>query len=455
MTYWRTSIVFGKNGDSLFNDLPRSVVTCRVCRSAEVDFGTARTARLAKQDERAVSTCSHLIKLNRPHVARMRSSRLAYTDDNGSIHRAKFVYDFPALTSAVEDGIRRRLHTGVQVFVSVDGEPVVDAGFGESSPGIPLSKDTIMPWRSAGKPLTAAALCVHFASGRLSPDSQLMEVLPEVKVSDADAITIGSLLSHSSALPVVETTWPHQSWEDCLQQICSRNLNVDSDVAYQPQATWFLLGQLLIRLDRRGRDFQTLVRDMIQRPVGMENTWCGIPTAVLQSHAHHLPTIYHRERSQMVESNFGSSPWLSEPSPGGNFRGPVRELGAFYEMLMRGGLTADGQRLIAEETVRLMTQRHREGMFDRTFQHVVDFGLGVIVNSNQYGVDTVPYGFGQFSSRHAFGHGGAQCAMGFCDPQHQLVVVWSANGFCGEGLHQQRNRRINEAIYTDLGLRQD
>ena len=99
-----------------------------------------------------------------------------------------------------------------------------------------------------------------------------------------------------------------------------------------------------------------------------------------------------------------------------------------------------------------MTARHRIGEFDQTLQHTVDFGLGVICNSNKYGVETVPYGFGQYCSSSAFGHGGAQCSMGFCDPERRLVVVWSANGFCGEGLHQRRNRMINNAICVDLGL---
>ncbi|MGV2337113.1 MAG UNVERIFIED_CONTAM: hypothetical protein LVR18_24495 [Planctomycetaceae bacterium] len=52
-----------------------------------------------------------------------------------------------------------------------------------------------------------------------------------------------------------------------------------------------------------------------------------------------------------------------------------------------------------------MTARHRVGAFDQTLQHIVDFGLGVICNSNVWGVDTVPYGFGRWSSSGAFGHG--------------------------------------------------
>jgi len=70
----------------------------------------------------------------------------------------------------------------------------------------------------------------------------------------------------------------------------------------------------------------------------------------------------------------------------------------------------------------------------------------------RYGPDTVPYGYGPHCSPRTFGHGGSQCSIGFCDPEHCLVVAWVCNGRCGEGRHQRRNRAINTAIYEDLGL---
>jgi hypothetical protein len=61
--------------------------------------------------------------------------------------------------------------------------------------------------------------------------------------------------------------------------------------------------------------------------------------------------------------------WNSEADcvvagPGGNARGPVRELGRFYESLL-----GFGPRLLKGETVAEFTRRHRVGLFDHTFQH--------------------------------------------------------------------------------------
>jgi CubicO group peptidase (beta-lactamase class C family) len=99
-----------------------------------------------------------------------------------------------------------------------------------------------------------------------------------------------------------------------------------------------------------------------------------------------------------------------------------------------------------------MTTPQRVGLADQTFGHQLDWGLGFIVNSNRYGAETVPYGFGASASDASFGHGGSQSSMGFADPAHRLVVAWVVNGRPGEPRHHSRNKTINEAVYRDLGI---
>ena len=99
-----------------------------------------------------------------------------------------------------------------------------------------------------------------------------------------------------------------------------------------------------------------------------------------------------------------------------------------------------------------MTTAQRVGLFDETFKHVMDWGLGLIVDSNRYGADTVPYGYGPYSSPRTFGHGGSQSSVGMADPEHALVVCVAFNGLPGEGKHDIRLRRFMAAVYEDLGL---
>ena len=89
-------------------------------------------------------------------------------------------------------------------------------------------------------------------------------------------------------------------------------------------------------------------------------------------------------------------------------------------------------------------------MFGETFKHVMDWGLGVIIDAKRYG-SGVPYGFGQSASPRAFGHGGSQSSAGVADPGHVLVVALIFNGLPGEARHDRRLKRVTAAIYENFG----
>ena len=356
---------------------------------------------------------------------------------------------FDNLRTAIQQGIDRNLHTGVQAYISIDGQPVLDAGFGFARPDVPMSASTIMLWRSAGKPITAAAVCRAWQAGRIDLDAAASQYLPDTKDRPVGQVTIRQMLTHTSGVPLLDTGWPTLPWTQIISRICDAEA-LTPGTAYQPQTTWFLLGAILETIDEAGRGFQTILRNEVLTPLEIHDAWCGIDD--VPQIANRLPELLSREAGKLVTSDYGNEPWLTAPSPGGNFRGPIRELGAFYEMLLNNGETQNGEQLLQPATISAMTSRQRVGEFDTTFQHIVDFGLGLIVDSNRYGIKTVPYGFSQYCSPATFGHGGAQCAIGFCDPERKLVVAWAANGFCGEGQHQRRNQAINDAMYTDLGF---
>lgn len=180
----------------------------------------------------------------------------------------------------------------------------------------------------------------------------------------------------------------------------------------------------------------------------MDASWCGLPAEVLAREEERIATLWQRTPGGLKPTDWHEPPRAQAPSPGSNCRGPVRELARFYRMLLGAG-ELDGMRLLQPEMVRELVRPQRVGMYDETFRHTVDFGLGILLDSKRYG-DDVPYGFGRMCSPRTFGHGGAQSSMGFCDPERALVVVWVANGLIGEPRHQRRNREINDAIYADV-----
>ncbi len=354
---------------------------------------------------------------------------------------------FSQFSAVVEQGIEKQLHRGVQLSLSLS-DAEYDVAFGESEQGVPLTAGSSLMWLSAAKPITAVAVLQLFEAGELDLHQPLSHYLPQWQGAESvrGDVNLWHLLTHSSPLNEVATGWPETGWDEVIQKICQAPLKPDwtpgERAAYLPGSSWFLLGEVIQRVS--GMDYADYVQKQILDPLELTATRC-----VRSSDRPELsvPVLYERVKANLQPSEYTDRLRALTPAPGSSFRGPARELRLFYE-----ALNPDRQlgKLLAPETLEYMTRRHRIGQFDETLQHKVDYGLGVIIDSKEYGSETVPYGFGAASSSRTFGHGGSQCAIGFTDPVRQRSVVIIANGRCGEGQHQRRFRSLLAALEEDL-----
>lgn len=358
----------------------------------------------------------------------------------------------PRTRRLIEAGREQGLHPGVQLYVSIAGEVVADAACGWAAADVPLQVDSLLPWLSSGKPFTAAAVLQWIERGEIGLDDPVGRFIPEFAAQGKGEVTIGQLLTHTAGLLPIETGWPGSSWGEIVQRICRSRLRTGwrpgRQAAYDPARSWFILGEILQRLD--GRPFVEIIRSDVCEPLGASDAWVALSREQVRELGDRLGRMHHCEQGECRPAALPVEEELP-PSPGGSFIGPARQLGRLYECLLAGG-ELRGRRLLAPETVEQMCSRQRVGLFDLTFQHQLDCGLGVFVNSNRYGAETVPYGFGRYASPEAFGHGGAQSSVAFADPRHRLAAAVVANGSPGEAAHQQRHRELCSAIYEDLGL---
>ncbi|MFN3159710.1 MAG: serine hydrolase domain-containing protein [Rubinisphaera brasiliensis] len=353
---------------------------------------------------------------------------------------------FPRLNEAVNRGIERRLHLGVQVSISTSRNEF-DLAFGQAAPDQPLQPEDSMFWLSAAKPITATVILQLHQEGRLSIDDLLADYYSRWAAGDArrEEVTLRHLLTHSSPLQEANTGWPRADRETVLSRILEMPLKDDWEpgkrAAYLPAATWFLLGDIIEQTTNQ--QFAEVVEQRVLSPLGMSQSGC------MRKEGTAPPQLYDRARGELQTSVYQERLNADYPSPGSSFRGPARELRLFYDAL-RDDYLGQGPGLLQPEMVRRMAERHRLGLFDETLQHRVDYGLGVIVDSKQYGSETVPYGFGEQSSEETFGHGGSQCAIGYADPIRERSVAIVANGRAGEGQHQRRFRELLAAMEEDL-----
>lgn len=359
----------------------------------------------------------------------------------------------PTAAAVIELGIQKKLHTGVQLYVSRNGKIVADGGMGEARPGFPMTSGTMNLWMSSGKPITAVAIAQLWEQGELALDDPVAEHLPEFAREGKERVTIRHLLTHTGGFRHVETGWPESDWNEIIDRICAAPLEPDwfpgLRAGYHTSTSWFILGEIVS--SKTGEPFPRAVRARVCEPLGMRDSFAALPAEFYDRYADRLAMVSYREGGELHPHDWETRERSAAALPGGSFRGPIRELGRFYEMCLNDG-ALDGIRIVSPQTIAAMTARHRTGMYDETFQHIIDFGLGFIIDSNLYGAETVPYGYGRFSSPRAFGHGGAQSSIGFADPEHGLVIAFVANGMPGEGQHNRRSRALVEAIFTDLSL---
>lgn len=365
----------------------------------------------------------------------------------------------------IEAGIDRGLHPGAQLYVSRHGRTIFDDAFGRTAfngGGAPVRADSLTLWMSAGKPVAAVALAQLVAVGRVTLDDLVCQHVPAFDRHGKRPITVRHLLQHTAGFRGPMGSFEPGSWEHQVEKACNLKLEPGwipgAKAGYHPGSSWFILGEIVRTAS--GQPYDRYVRDHVFGPLGEADVWVGLPHAQWNAFGDRIaPTLITDPQQRNVVTRLNDPEINAIPRPGANARGPIRALGRLYEAL----LAAEWPRrdsaspkppplglpgLPGEESI---TRRSRVGLFDHTFKCVLDWGLGVLVDSKEY-AGPHPYGYGRYASPDTFGHSGNQCACAFADPAHGLVVAWVCTGMPGEAAHDARQRAVNEAVYEDLGL---
>jgi len=355
----------------------------------------------------------------------------------------------------IERGIAENLHLGAQLYVSHNGETVADVGIGQARDGVPMRPDHLMLWMSSTKPITAIAIGQMRERGKLDFDDRVAQHIPEFGVKGKEPITIRHVLTHTGGFPRAVGPWTYDPWENIIAQICGSPLEpgwiVGQTSAYHVASGWYVLGEIVRRLD--GRPYHRYVREAIFEPLGMTDSWLGMPAGRYDEFRERIVPMHFADGNALPIPS-GYAPFRDSPEamancrPGGNGRGPIRQLGRFYEALLDGG-----RGIIRKETIETLTSRHTVGLKDRTFNFSLDRGLGFVIDSKQYGSGAAWYG--TRCSPRTFGHAGYVSSVGFADPEHQLAVAMVFNGMleAAPAKHDARMIATLDAIYGDLGLR--
>jgi CubicO group peptidase (beta-lactamase class C family) len=187
----------------------------------------------------------------------------------------------------VREAFRRNLEArrelGAACALVHRGRAVVDlwGGVRDAGTGVPWERDTLVLVYSVTKGIAAAALAVLHARGLLDPDARVAEAWPGFARAGKEGITIRQLLAHEAGLCAVDVPLDPTSIADRerLVAILERQAPAwepGARHAYHAISLGFYVGELLRRLDPRGRSLGAFVREELAAPLGTE-LFVGLP----------------------------------------------------------------------------------------------------------------------------------------------------------------------------------
>ncbi|QNS08403.1 serine hydrolase domain-containing protein [Streptomyces xanthii] len=266
----------------------------------------------------------------------------------------------PTVYSELDAFIRERMNaTGTPglsyAVVSPDG-PVHERSWGRDGHGATVTADTPFLWGSVAKPITATAVMTLVQKGRLALDDRVVDHLPDFRFGGhehASKVTVRHLLAHTSGIPASATF----KVTDCHDPEClppAERAAALNDVAplgapgtkYAYTSANYLLLAAVVEAVTQG-PYSDYLRTSVLGPAGMN----GAVADGSSARAQHLPPGH--------QVMWGMPAAIADGYDGhgaayGYTGGDLHDLAAFAALQLRSGKAPNGERILSEESVRLM-----------------------------------------------------------------------------------------------------
>ena len=349
---------------------------------------------------------------------------------------------------------------GAVALASRRGEIVYyDAvGYQDSELKKPMHKDSIFQIMSMTKPIVGIGIMMLAEEGRLSVSDTVERHLPEFRGQwliesvlaggktrtlkhPARPITIRDLMTHTSGLP----SGPPESAKELNQRM---NLSLAEAVAlfsqmpldFEPGAKWQYSNAGIATLGRiievaSGQPFEKFMEERIFTPLGMKDSFFFPP----EDKIGRISMVYKIEDGKLKRSGadiLGGDPALYRkgakyPAPEFGLYSTASDLQSVYQMMLSGGVSREGKRLISAASVDVMTRVHT-GTIEPA-GHTPGWAYGLT-----WTVARGPAATLQLQSLGTYGHGGAFGTQGWIDPKKELVGVFLIQRSSGADPNESR-----------------
>ena len=335
--------------------------------------------------------------------------------------------DFAELEAEMAAQIASGLRPTLQVAVDWRGRRVFEKALGKGA-----SVDSTYVLWSSTKPFVAVALLQLVEAGHLSLDTRVATVIPEFAAHGKDKVTVAHLLTHRGGFPdtklevAMELAKLAPSWDAAIRFVCDLPLAWEpgTDRGYHPTTGWYVVGELVQRLDDRPLPEALRARVLEPLAIPRDGFALGRPDDVAATTLDVVTRDAKGAPPQSQADLWNDPRTRSAVIPGAGGIARARTLTAFYRALLDGGRGANG-RILSAEMVRIATFPHVVGIRDRTFLRDIPWALGFHLKHVLPSLDDC----GTRATPGTFGHGGHFLVnTGFADPGRDLAVAILSNG---------------------------
>lgn len=294
---------------------------------------------------------------------------------------------------------------------------------------VAMTPDSIFQVMSMTKPVTAVGIQILVEDGLLALSDPVEKYLPEfrgqmmVESREKDRVTLGKpprpitvrdLLTHTSGLPEMPPPGLGgvQLYYD-MNRTLSEVVTFFSQMPLQfaPGTKWQYSNPGIATLGRiievvSGQPFETFLARRVFEPLGMRDSFFFPP----EDKKARIAAVYEKRDGKL--RSMGDRifrPGARYSMPEGGLYSTARDMAAFYQMMLNGGVH-QGKRILSRFSTQVMTMVHTE-------KTGMDWGLGWSVA--QGARSTL-----HLSAEGAYSHAGAFGTFGWVDPKKELVGVF-------------------------------
>jgi CubicO group peptidase (beta-lactamase class C family) len=340
-----------------------------------------------------------------------------------------------------------RLFPGAALAVYFRGQCVLNlvGGYSDSQSGDQVTPGTLFPLFSGTKPLGAVALWQQIEQGKLSLDDPVAAHWPAFAQNGKERVLIRHILSHRGGFPTTPAELTGDRWNDWeavmrVMEAMPLAHPPGTVSAYHFLTQHWVIAELIRRLD--GRPYQEYLRDEITGPLGLTNTYIGLPVAL-------------EGRVARLHATDGTDDWglgiLKRMRglnihrmvvPGASGVSTAHDMARFYAAIAAGG-ALDGMRILRPETVERMLTIEVENEIDPSFDVPVRRGLGFELGGL---ADPRRHWPGATSTMRTFWHGGFGSSVCWGDRDLGVAMAFMTNGVRRDEAGATARRDLSDAV---------